>query len=395
MTKRNPFFDAVHPSYLFQDIAKRVRIYREKNPDQKLIHLGVGDTTEPLPPCIAESLSSFSKNLGSASGYRGYGMEQGDFSLRECIAKIFYHEKISPQEIFISDGAKCDIGRLQILFGKNASIAVQDPAYPVYVDTGLLLGQNTIHFLPCTPENHFFPDTFPSCDLIYFCSPNNPTGAAATFDQLRRLVSQAKEHHSIIIYDAAYASFIRDPHLPRSIYEIEGAGEVAIEVSSFSKLAGFSGIRLGWTVVPLSLAYDNGKSVHPDWNRIVTTFFNGASCIAQAGGAAALTPEGQSAIAKITDYYLENAAILRRAMRNFPVYGGENTPYLWVHTKKNSWEMFQNLLESCQIVSTPGSGFGAKGEGFLRISAFGSRDKIVEGAKRLHSFNNDSIDYSH
>jgi LL-diaminopimelate aminotransferase len=386
MTKRNPVFNTVNPSYLFLEIAKRVSAFREKNPGAKLINLGVGDTTEPLPQNVAESLSHFSKNMATPFGYRGYGKEQGDLRLREEIATAFYQKKISPEEIFISDGAKCDIGRLQILFGRTASIAVQDPTYPVYVDTSLLIGQHKIHYLPCTPENNFFPDSIPPCDLIYFCSPNNPTGAAATDAQLKNLVAQAKKNNSILIYDAAYASFIRDPNLPCSIYEIEGAQEVAIELSSFSKLAGFTGVRLGWTIVPLALKYESGESVHQDWKRIATTFFNGASCISQAGGLAVLAPEGISEIKKINDFYMENAAILRQALKKFPVYGGENTPYLWVHFQKPSWEIFQTLLESCALVATPGSGFGKLGEGFLRFSAFGSRERIQEGAERLLNF---------
>lgn len=347
-----------------------------------LISLSIGDTSEPIPPAVTEKMIAAARQLSTRIGYTGYGAEQGGRSLREKIAAVVYNGSISPDEIFISDGAKCDIGRLQVLFGE-AAIAVQNPTYPVYVDTGLLLNQ-TIGYMDCVPETNFFPKEFPNADLIYLCSPNNPTGAAATRSQLESLVRAAKEKHAFIIFDAAYAGFIQDPSIPRSIYEIEGADEVAIEVSSFSKLIGFTGVRLGWSVVPQKLKYADGGSVRDDYSRIVTTFFNGASNISQAGGLAAL--EQQEEIERLSAYYLENARLIKEALapKGFPIYGGVNAPYLWVDFKnRDSWALFQLLLEETKLITTPGSGFGSCGEGFLRFSAFGNRERILQAAERI------------
>lgn len=400
MVKRNPHFAKLQGGYLFPEINRHKQELLKKKPDADLISLGIGDTTEPIPPHILSGLVKGASQLGTPSGYSGYGPEQGQLALRKKIAEVLYHGKRSPDEIFISDGSKCDIGRLQQLFGADCTIAVQDPSYPVYVDTAVAIGQTDhfhegsyqgITYMRCNPENDFFPDltTLARTDLIYFCSPNNPTGAVANRKQLTDLVHFAKKNRSILIFDAAYASYIRDPDLPRSIYEIEGADSVAIELNSFSKMAGFTGVRLGYSVVPHALRFEDGTPVRNDWLRLMSTFFNGASNIAQSGALYALDPEGLKEMADQTDYYLENARLIQTLFdqSGFKTYGGENAPYLWVHFPgKKSWEIFQTLLEQCEIVSTPGAGFGPAGEGFLRFSAFGNRDRIKKALTKLQDF---------
>ncbi len=299
-----------------------------------------------------------------------------------------YKGQIDPDEVFVSDGASCDIGRLQGLFGSGVRIAIQDPAYPVYNDGSVIHGVQEIHTMPCAPENGFFPNlnSIPPVDLIYFCSPNNPTGAVSTHAQLEELVAFAKKNRSIIIFDTAYAAFIRDPHLPKSIYEIPGAQEVAIEVGSFSKLAGFTGVRLGWTVVPKALKYENQKAVRNDWDRLVTTMFNGASIISQHGGLATLSDQGFKEVTAIVDFYLENGRLIKSALekRGYEVFGGTHSPYVWVRFPgRKSWDVFQELLEKIHIVTIPGSGFGPSGEGFIRISAFGKRENILCAIERF------------
>lgn len=399
MVKRNVHLSKLHSGYIFPEIAKRKRAFLEKYPQAKLISLGIGDTTEPIPEIVVNGLIHSVHGLGTPEGYRGYGPEQGQLELRQQISKQFYQNQIHPDEIFISDGSKCDIGRLQTLFGHAVSVAIQDPSYPVYVDTSVIMGQTGVYhseakhyqgivYMKCTPENDFFPDlsrTEPT-DLIYFCSPNNPTGAVATRDQLQELVNFAKKNRSILIYDAAYAVYIQDPDLPRSIFEIEGADEVAIELGSFSKMIGFTGVRLGWSIVPKKLRFDDGHSVHQDWSRINSTFFNGASNIAQAGGLVALQPEGLQEVRRLSCFYMDNAKLLREAFEElgYLVYGGEHAPYLWVKFPgQQSWDAFETLLEKAHIVSTPGSGFGPAGEGFLRFTAFGNRQQIIEATGRL------------
>lgn len=384
--KRNPHIAQLKANYLFPEINQRKRDFLAKNPKAALISLGIGDTTEPIPHQIASSLSEASLKLKTPEGYSGYGPEQGEMPLREKIARVIYNHQIKSDEVFISDGAKCDLGRLQMLFGSDVSIAVQDPAYPVYIEGSKIQGVKTIVSMPCTPENDFFPDLnqLPRTDLIYFCSPNNPTGAVATKEQLQQLVAFAKANHSFIIFDAAYANYIQDPSLPKSIYEIQGAKEVAIEINSFSKLAGFTGIRLGWTVIPEELKYEDGSSLKADWNRLTCTIFNGASNIAQAGGLAALD---DTKLKEITSYYLENAKVIKSALQslNCEIYGGINAPYLWVRFKgKKSWEVFEDFLHRYQIVATPGSGFGPAGDEFLRFTAFGRKNDVLEAAKRLN-----------
>ena len=401
MVKRNPHVAKLNAGYLFPEILRRKQAFLEKYPDAKIISLGIGDTTQPLPVHIAKHLANTAQGLGSPEGYSGYGPEEGYRTLRSLIAKQIYQNRFNPEEVFISDGTNSDIGRMQILFGSAATLAVQDPSYPVYVDTAVILGQSScydptlrryqgISYMPCLPSNQFFPNLaeVKPTDLIYFCSPNNPTGEAATYAQLEELVDYAHKHRSIIIYDTAYASYIQQPHLPRSIYDIKGAKEVAIELGSFSKMAGFTGVRLAWSVVPKELEFENGHSVNKDWNRVHCTFFNGASNISQEGGMAALSAEGMNGIQRLIAYYMENASILRRLLMDLgsELYGGIDAPYLWVRIPSlTSWQTFDMLLEKANVLCSPGSGFGPGGEGFVRFSTFCSRNQIEEAAYRLEA----------
>jgi LL-diaminopimelate aminotransferase len=384
--QRNKRFEGLKAGYLFPEVARRRRLFQEGHPEAKLISLGVGNTTEPLTPHIKAALVAAAERLGTASGYTGYGDEQGETALREAIAAVHYGGKVAADEVFVSDGAKCDIGRLQILFGACAA-AVQDPAYPVYVDGSIIQGAGLV-YMPCTRENGFMPDlsVIPEGSLVYFCSPNNPTGAVATKEQLTLLVSELRRKKSILVFDAAYSEYVSDPALPRSVYEIEGAAECAIEVNSFSKPIGFTGVRLGWSVAPKALKYDDGRSVHADWNRIATTLFNGASNIAQAGGLASFDPEGRAEMRGLVGYYMENARIIRSALVGLGIecIGGDNAPYIWARfTGRDSWEVFAEILEKCHVVTTPGSGFGPAGQGYIRFSAFGHRESVREAAGRL------------
>ena len=402
MIERNSGFGNLAAGYLFPEVAKRRKMYQASHPDAKIISLGIGNTTEPLTPHIAKAMADYARGLGTASGYSGYGDEQGNTELREKIAEVLYKGMANADEIFISDGAKCDIARVQTLFGRKTPIAVQDPAYPVYVDGSVIVGAagkagkkgyKGVTYLPCTAENKFFPDlsVIQPNSLIYFCSPNNPTGATATKEQLKKLVAFANKNGCIIIFDAAYYAFIRNPALPKTIYEIPGARKCAIEINSFSKLAGFTGVRLGWSVVPSTLKFADGSSVRDDWNRVMTTLFNGASNIAQAGGLAALDEVGRKETKQLVDYYLENAKLMQEALtgKNFAdagvkVYYTGDSPYLWVYFPKyKSWDIFDKILNECNVVTTPGSGFGPAGEGYLRFSAFGHRKDVNEACKRL------------
>lgn len=386
--KRNPNLTRLKANYLFPEINLRKRQFLAMNPEASLISLGIGDTTEPIPQSITNTLADISLGLGTLERYSGYGPEQGIKVLREKIASKIYSNLVQSEEVFISDGAKCDLGRLQYLFGKDVSIAVQDPAYPVYIEGSVIQGVQDIISMPCNPENKFFPDlsNLPRTDIIYFCSPNNPTGAVATKSQLENLVKFALANRSILIFDSAYANYIQDPSLPKSIYEIEDAKKVAIEVGSFSKIAGFTGVRLGWTVVPDELKYDDGGSVKGDWNRVTSTIFNGASNIAQAGGCSVLEDRGLQEVSTLTKYYLENARIIKETLEGlgYDVFGGVNAPYLWVRFKgQNSWDVFQRLLEQYHIVTTPGAGFGPEGNEYVRFTAFGHRQNILQAVARL------------
>ncbi|MDR0447536.1 MAG: LL-diaminopimelate aminotransferase [Treponema sp.] len=405
MIPRNPRLAALKAGYLFPEIAKRRREFAAahpedpRRPETRIISLGVGNTTEPILPCITEGLAEGAGKLGTAEGYSGY-QDEGLPELRKRIADVFYRGAFSIDEIFISDGAKCDIGRLQLLFGPGTPAVIQDPSYPVYVDGSVLIGAagawagtgyTGICYLPCTAENNYFPDLslVPENALIYFCSPNNPTGAVASREQLGTLVNIARQRGCIIVFDAAYSEYIRNPALPKTIYEIPGAGECAIEVNSFSKPAGFTGVRLGWTVVPKELRYEGGESINTDWSRIASTIFNGASNIAQAGGLAALSEEGLKEIRRYCDFYLRNAALIRGALqkRGISCVGGDNSPYIWAHFPgRDSWDIFTEILEKCRLVSTPGSGFGPSGQSFIRFSAFGRLSDVEEACRRLSAF---------
>lgn len=386
--KRNPHLARLKGNYLFPEVNFRKDHFLQNNPHVNLISLGVGDTTQPLPPSIVKALKDASHQLGTLEGYSGYGPEQGRDFLRKKISEKIFNHSVEPDEIFISDGANSDLSRLQLLFGSDVSIAVQDPSYPVYLEGSLIQGVQEIVPMYCYPENNFFPDlkTLKRTDLIYFCSPNNPTGAVATKKQLKELVDFALHNRSIIIFDAAYSAYIQNPLLPKSIYEIEGARQVAIEVNSFSKLAGFTGVRLGWTVIPKELCYEDGTSLHADWNRLVTTVFNGASNIAQTGGYAVLEEEGMNEVQNIVSFYMENAKIMKNTLENlgYEIYGGTDAPYLWIRFKdKRSWDVFQHFLEEKHVVTIPGCGFGSQGEGFIRLTAFNHREAILLALKRI------------
>jgi LL-diaminopimelate aminotransferase len=396
---RNANMGKLQAGYLFPEIGRRRNAFLADNPDAKIISLGIGDTTLPVPEHILNGLKNGVSNLGAKETYTGYGAEQGVGALRSKISEALYGGRISPEEVFVSDGSKCDIGRLQMMFGNDVTSAVQDPSYPVYVDTSVMMGQTStmdaeskqysgIVYMKCGPENGFFPDLEKAerADVVYFCSPNNPTGAAATREQLEQLVKWARERGSIIVFDAAYAPFIRSKDVPKSIYEIPGADECAIEVNSLSKYAGFTGVRLGWTIVPKALKFADGTPVANDYNRVMCTAFNGASNIVQAGALAALEPEGLQEIEKLIDYYMGNAALLRQTMLDLglKVHGGTDAPYVFVDLEgKSSWDMFSQLLEEAQVVTIPGAGFGPGGEGFLRLSAFAPREACEEACTRL------------
>jgi len=387
--ERNANMGKLQAGYLFPEIGKRRNAFLAENPDAKIISLGIGDTTLPVPEHILTGLRNGVNNLGAKETYTGYGAEQGVGALRAKISEALYGGRISPEEVFVSDGSKCDIGRLQMMFGNQVKSAVQDPSYPVYVDTSVMMGQTKtmdaeskqydgIVYMKCGPENGFFPDLEKAerADVVYFCSPNNPTGAAASRAQLEQLVAWAKERGSIIVFDAAYAPFIRSKDVPKSIYEIEGAEECAIEVNSLSKYAGFTGVRLGWTIVPKALKFKDGTPVANDYNRVMCTAFNGASNIVQAGALAALEPEGLAEIEKLIDYYMGNAKMLLDTMLDlgFKVHGGIDAPYVFVDLEgKSSWDMFSELLETAQVVTIPGAGFGPGGEGFLWLGLRAAR----------------------
>lgn len=406
MIKRNVGFKNLTAGYLFPEVARRRREFQEKNPNAKIISLSIGNTTEPLPKFIAKAMADYSMALATKEGYSGYGDEQGNSVLRAKIAETWYKGMATPDEVFISDGAKCDIARIQTLFGSKVKIAVQDPAYPVYVDGSVIVGAagknngsgyKGVTYMPCTPENNFFPDLskIKKNSLIYFCSPNNPTGACATKEELKKLVDFANENGCIIIFDAAYREFIRDEKLPKTIFEIEGSRTCSIEINSFSKPAGFTGVRLGWSIVPQELKFADGSSVNKDWNRVMTTLFNGASNVVQAGGIACLEEEGLKAMKEVIDYYLENVKTIENALKsdNFKkagveIYSTGNSPYVWAKFPgKKSWDIFDKILNEANIVTTPGSGFGPSGESFIRFSSFGHQEDVKEACERLVKLN--------
>jgi LL-diaminopimelate aminotransferase len=401
MVKINSNYNKLSAGYLFPEIAKRTKLFAEKNPGVTILRLGIGNTTEPLTPSVIKGLHLGVDKLSDVKTYSGYGDEQGDSRLRKAIVE--YYSKLGValemEEIFVSDGAKPDSANIQSIFSGDAIVAVQDPAYPVYVDSNVIAGRtgnaNTstysgLVYMPCTDMNGFFPDVpKQKVDLIYLCSPNNPTGAVATHEQLKKFVEYARKNKAVIIFDAAYNWFISDPSLPKTIYEIEGAKECAIELNSFSKFAGFTGVRLGWATVPKSIITEDSPigKVNSLWNRRQTTMFNGASNIVQEGGLMALSPEGLKENQIVIDYYMENARIIKKGLEEmgFVVFGGTNAPYLWVKTPNNmkSWDFFDKILSEANVVITPGSGFGPAGEGYFRVSAFGHRENIIRAVESI------------
>ncbi len=393
-------------SYLFSDIAKRVREFKENNPDANVISLGIGDVTKALPSSVVLALHKAVDEMADPATFKGYGPEQGYGFLREKIAKFCYQDRginIAAEDIFVSDGTKSDIGNFQELFGANCRIAVTDPVYPVYVDSNAMSGRagsfkgvewSNIVYLPCTKENNFTPALPPADkkpDCIYLCYPNNPTGSVISKEDLKVWVDYARQNKCIILYDAAYEAYIQDKSIARSIYEIEGATEVAVEFRSFSKNAGFTGLRCGYVVIPKTVkAYDEtGKEYNLKdlWNRRQCTKFNGCPYIVQKGAEAVFSDEGQAEIKEMVNSYMQNAKKIREKLTSLgiKVYGGEHAPYIWIETPKNmgSWDFFQHLLDEAHIVCTPGVGFGASGEGYVRFTAFASSENIDEALRRL------------
>lgn len=393
-------------SYLFSEIARRVNQFKSENPDADIIRLGIGDVTRPLPPAVIEAMKKAVDEMGMAETFRGYGPEQGYNFLIENIIENDYKPRgvnLEIDEVYVSDGAKSDTANFQEIFGINNIMAVSDPVYPVYVDSNVMAGRTgnynkakgqyeNIVYLPCTEENGMKP-AFPSThvDMIYLCFPNNPTGMTLTKAELKQWVDYAREHKSIILYDSAYEAFIREENVPRTIYEIEGAREVAVEFRSFSKTAGFTGTRCAYTVVPKEvMIYDSkgeAHSLNKLWLRRQTTKFNGVSYPVQAAAAAIYTPEGKKQIKETIDYYMENARIIREGLTEsgYEVFGGINAPYIWMKTPRQmgSWEFFDKLMKEAHVVGTPGAGFGANGEGFFRLTAFGTRENTEKAIRRI------------
>ena len=412
MARINDNYLKLKAGYLFPEIGRRVRAFAQDNPDANIIKLGIGDVTEPLPQACRDAMAKAIEDMGNRDSFKGYGPEQGYLWLREKIAQDDFQSRgcdITAEEIFVSDGSKCDCGNILDIFGSDNKIAVTDPVYPVYVDTNVMAGNTGevndkgeyegLVYLPISADNDFTAQ-IPSepVDLIYLCFPNNPTGAVATKEYLESWVNYARENGSIILFDAAYEAFITDPSIPHSIFEIEGAKECAIEFRSFSKNAGFTGTRCALTVVPKTL---KGKAADGSevelwglWNRRQSTKFNGVSYIVQRGAEAVYSPEGKAQTSELISFYLENAKIIREELTKagLTVYGGVNAPYVWVKTPEGvtSWDFFDKLLYNVNIVGTPGSGFGAAGEGYFRLSAFNSRENVIEAMKRI----NDTMNFN-
>jgi LL-diaminopimelate aminotransferase len=405
MAHVNDHYLKLTAGYLFPEIARRVATFCQANPDARVIRMGIGDVTEPLPPAVIQAMHQAVDEMGVRESFRGYGPEQGYDFLREAIvANCFVNRgaTVESDEVFVSDGSKCDSGNILDIFGTDNRVAVTDPVYPVYVDTNVMAGRTGpadpsgryqgLVYIPVTAENDFVPALPDSrVDLVYLCYPNNPTGTVATRETLARWVDYARSNRSVIFFDAAYEAYITDPAIPHSIYEIEGAREVAIEFRSFSKHAGFTGLRCGYTVVPKSLVgqTDDGRSqpIHPLWNRRHTTKFNGVAYPVQRGAEAVFSEEGKKQVAELIDFYMTNARLLREGLQQagLTVFGGVNAPYVWVKTpgSTTSWQFFDRLLSEAHLVGTPGSGFGASGEGYFRLSAFNSRSNIEEAIARV------------
>ena len=400
----NEHFLKLPNNYLFADIAKKVNAFKVSHPKANVISLGIGDVTQPLCPAVIEAMHKAVDEMASGTTFRGYGPEQGYLFLREAIAKNDFLPRgihLSPDEIFVNDGAKSDTGNIQELVRWDNSVGVTDPIYPVYIDSNAMIGRagtladgkwSNVTYMPCTAENGFTPQ-IPDrrVDLIYLCYPNNPTGTVISRDELRKWVNYAIKNDTLIFYDAAYEAYIQDPDVPHSIYEIKGARKVAIEFHSFSKTAGFTGVRCGYTVVPkeLTAATLDGERVALNqlWNRRQCTKFNGTSYISQRAAEAIYTPEGKEQVKTTIKYYMDNAKMMRDTLTKlgFEVYGGENAPYLWVKTPDgtDSWKFFEQMLYGAHVVCTPGVGFGPSGEGYIRLTAFGDHDDCAEAMERL------------
>ncbi len=410
MAYLNENYLKLQAGYLFPEIARHVREFCEANPEaaKRLIRCGIGDVTEPLPPAAIEAMKSAVDELGKRETFRGYGPEQGYEFLRSIIAQHDYRSHnidIADEEIFVSDGSKCDCGYILDILGDQNRVAVPDPVYPVYVDTNVMAGHTGpvrndgsyegIVYLPCTAQNNFVPEPPKEhADLVYLCFPNNPTGAVASREELSRWVEYARTHEALLLFDAAYAAYISEPEIPRSIFDIPGARECAIELRSFSKNGGFTGVRCGFTVMPKLLLgrTERGQrfALHQLWHRRWSTKANSVSYPVQRGAEALYSPEGRKQVRALINHYMGNAKILREAVAKagMEIFGGVNAPYLWVKTPDGltSWKMFDRMLRDINVVVTPGSGFGAQGEGYFRISAFNSRENAEEVARRLESF---------
>lgn len=399
MAKINENYNKLPGSYLFSTIAKKVAAYQTANPDKEIIKMGIGDVTRPLVPAVIEAMHKAVDEMGTAEGFHGYGPEQGyDFLRNKIVEKDYAGLGIEADEIFVSDGAKSDCGNIGDIFDVNNKVAVCDPVYPVYVDTNAMAGRagdyinnhwSNLYYMPCTAENGFMPELpKEKVDMIYLCFPNNPTGVAATREQLKVWVDYAKENGSVILFDSAYEAFITESDVPHSIYEIEGAKEVAIEFRSFSKTAGFTGTRCAYTVVPKALVI-NGTALNSLWNRRQCTKFNGVPYIIQKAAEAVYSDEGHKQIRENIEYYLENAKIIRNALSDagVEVYGGVNSPYVWAKTPDGmkSWDFFDKLLEEANVVTTPGEGFGPSGEGYIRFTAFSTRENTIKAMERIKS----------
>ena len=402
MIKINENYLKLQASYLFSEIRRRTDEFQEKHPDQEIIKLGIGDVTRPLPQACIEAFHRAVDEMADDATFRGYGPEQGYEFLREDIARVDFQERgadISADEVFVSDGAKCDTGNIQEIFATDIRIAIPDPVYPVYLDTNVMAGRTGsfgesryegLTYLESTRENGFIPELpEENIDLIYLCFPNNPTGATITKPRLQAWVDFARKNKALILYDAAYESFIQDPNLPKSIFEIEGAREVAIEFRSFSKTAGFTGTRCAYTVVPKTCtAYTAGGEAHPVhnlWFRRQSTKFNAVSYPVQRAAAAIYSDEGRAQARGLIEYYLKNAALIRKEMEalGYECVGGENSPYIWIYGNTDSWQFFDMLLEKAGVVCTPGAGFGKCGEGFIRISAFNNYENVQRAMQKI------------
>ena len=407
MAEVNEHYQKLQAGYLFPEIARRVNQFCEDNPDANVIRMGIGDVTEPLAPAIIDAMHQAVDDMANHGSFRGYGPESGYDFLREAIVENEFKTRgvtVAADEVFVSDGAKCDSGNILDIFGPNNVVAVTDPVYPVYVDTNVMAGRTGpaddkgrfggLTYIPVTAENDFVPAVpDEKVDLIYLCYPNNPTGTVISYDHLAAWVEYAKQNNSIIFYDAAYESFISEEDVPHSIFEIEGARDVAIEFRSFSKKAGFTGVRCGFITIPKELTGTDSsgdeQSIHALWSRRHSTKFNGASYVVQRGAAAVYSTAGKPQIRKTIDFYLENARLLKSGLEEIGItaYGGVNAPYVWMKTPQSfdSWQFFDHLLNKAHLVGTPGSGFGASGEGYFRLSAFNSRANVEDAVERLAS----------